>query len=95
MDNPLQQTHLKLKLVFYDNCSNDSSFDIIKIFNDSRIKYFKSNYLLNLDTVRNFSLEKCIASFISFLDVDDYWSVNKLEKQIDELRSNKNSGNDE
>lgn len=90
MASLLQQTYSKWELVFYDNYSNDSSYDIIKSYNDSRIKYFKSNALLNLGTIRNFALEKCTGSFISFLDVDDYWSIDKLEKQINKLRLNKN-----
>jgi glycosyltransferase involved in cell wall biosynthesis len=86
----LQQTYSKWELVFYDNYSNDSSYDIINSYNDSRIKYFKSNTLLNLGTVRNVALEKCTGSFISFLDVDDYWSIDKLEKQVNKLKLNKN-----
>ena len=89
MESLLQQTYSKWELVFYDNYSNDSSYDIIKSYNDSRIKYFKSNTLLSLGTVRTFALDKCTGSFISFLDVDDYWSIDKLEKQINKLRSNK------
>ena len=90
MESLLQQTYTEWELIFYDNYSNDTSYEIIKSYNDSRIKYFKSNTLLNLGTVRNFALEKCTGSFISFLDVDDYWSIDKLEKQINKFRLNKN-----
>ena len=90
MESLLQQTYTEWELIFYDNYSNDTSYEIIKRYNDNRIKYFKSNELLNLGTVRKFALEKCTGSFISFLDVDDYWSVDKLEKQIEKFRLNKN-----
>ena len=90
IESLLQQTYTEWELIFYDNYSNDTSYEIIKRYNDNRIKYFKSNELLNLGAVRKFALEKCTGSFISFLDVDDYWSVDKLEKQIEKFRLNKN-----
>lgn len=90
IDSLLQQTYSEWELIFYDNDSNDSSLKIIKNYNDKRIKYFKSYNLLNLGTIRNFAIEKCTGSLIAFLDVDDYWSTEKLEKQIDKFKSNKN-----
>ena len=90
MDSLFQQTYTEWELIFYDNYSNDTSCEIIKSYNDNRIKYFKSGKLLNLGNIRKFALEKCTGSFISFLDVDDYWAADKLEKQIKKFRLNKN-----
>ena len=66
------QTYSNWELIFFDNFSKDRSEEIIKTFNDKRIKYFKTNQLVNLGTVRKLSYAQCQGEFISFLDVDDY-----------------------
>lgn len=90
IESIFRQTYDNWELIFYDNKSTDSSANIIQTFNDKRIKYFKSNELLNLGTIRQLAITKCRGSFISFLDVDDYWSKYKLEKQINIFKVNKN-----
>lgn len=90
IDSLLQQTYSEWELIFYDNYSNDRSLDIIKNYKDKRIKYFKSYNLVKLGTIRKLAIEKCKGLFISFLDVDDYWSADKIEKQIDKFKSNEN-----
>ena len=87
----IKQTYTNWELIFYDNCSTDKSERIIKDFKDQRIKYFKSNNLVNLGTIRKLAYSKCQGFFISFLDVDDYWSEYKLEKQIEKFEINNNA----
>ena len=79
----INQTYYNWELIFYDNHSTDKSEKIIKSFNDQRIKYFRSNQLVNLGTIRKLAYSECQGFFISFLDVDDYWSEYKIEKQIE------------
>jgi glycosyltransferase involved in cell wall biosynthesis len=86
----LDQTYSNWELIFYNNNSTDRSEKIIKSFNDQRIKYFKLNTLVNLGSIRKLAYNKCQGHFICFLDVDDYWSKYKLEKQIKIFETNKN-----
>jgi glycosyltransferase involved in cell wall biosynthesis len=86
----LNQTYLNWELIFYDNNSNDQSEKIIKDFKDKRIKYFRLNELVNLGTIRKLAFSKCEGEFISFLDVDDYWTKFKLQKQIEKFEMNEN-----
>ena len=81
----IDQTYSNWELIFYDNCSIDKSEKIINNFKDQRIKYFRSNKLVNLGTIRKLAYSKCQGLFISFLDVDDYWSEHKLQKQIEKF----------
>ena len=37
------QTYKNWELIFWDNLSEDKSKEIIKSYNDQRIKYYKSN----------------------------------------------------
>lgn len=84
----VKQTYLNWELIFYDNCSNDNSKNILNSFNEKRIKYFKTDKLENLGTIRKLAYNKCNGSFICFLDADDYWSKFKLEKQIIKFDTN-------
>jgi glycosyltransferase involved in cell wall biosynthesis len=84
----INQTYLNWELIFYDNYSDDKSREILSSFKEKRIKYFKTDELVNLGTVRNLAYSKCNGSFICFLDVDDYWSEEKLEKQIRKFELN-------
>ena len=86
----IDQTYSNWELIFYDNYSKDKSKKIVNNFKDPRIKYFRSNKLVNLGTIRKLAYSKCQGYFISFLDVDDYWSKYKLEKQIKIFEMNNN-----
>ena len=83
------QTYKNWELIFWDNLSEDKSKEIIKSFKDERIKYYKSNKFLNLYEARNEAIKKSRGEYITFLDTDDYWSKDKLEKQIDFFYKNK------
>lgn len=91
IDSVISQTYPDWELIFYDNSSTDKSAEIVKTYKDLRIKYFKSDVLVNLGTIRKLSFDKCHGSFISFLDVDDYWLETKLEKQIEKFKINKDT----
>jgi glycosyltransferase involved in cell wall biosynthesis len=84
----INQTYLNWELIFYDNYSNDKSREILSSFKEKRIKKYKTDKIVNLGTVRNLAYSKCNGSFICFLDVDDYWSEEKLEKQIRKFELN-------
>ena len=70
--------------------SNDSSYKILKNYSDNRIKYFKSKTFTSLYVARNLALEKASGDFISFLDTDDWWVNDKVQKQIKLFSNNKN-----
>ena len=85
-----KQTFENWELIFFDNNSIDKSEKIAKSFKDSRIKYFKSDRLLNLYEARNLAVKKTNGDYISFLDTDDMWAKDKLEKQINFIKKNSN-----
>ena len=85
----INQTYSNWELIFYNNFSNDRSLEIIQNFQEPRIKCFTSDKLLNLGQVRKKAIEACNGEYICFLDVDDYWVDNKIEKQILKFKENK------
>ena len=84
----LSQSYKNWELIFYDNLSSDNSKKILSKFNDKRIKYFKSEKFLKLYDARNKALELVNGDYISFLDTDDTWEINKLAKQVNFLEEN-------
>jgi len=78
----LSQTYKNWELIFWDNKSEDKSAEIFKSYDDKRFQYFCANEHTSLYKARNLAIEKSKGDFISFLDIDDLWSENKLELQM-------------
>jgi glycosyltransferase involved in cell wall biosynthesis len=90
LNSLLSQTYANWELIFVNNCSTDKSEQIIKNIKDERIKYFKTDEILNLGSVRNLALSKGNGDFFCFLDTDDIWDEKKLYSQLDAFEANKN-----
>ena len=84
----LHQSYKNWELIFWDNFSEDDSKKIIAKFSDKRIKYFKSTKFNRLYKSRNLAIQNAKGEFISFLDTDDLWQKNKLEKQMNFFSKN-------
>lgn len=89
----LEQTYTNWELLITDDCSTDSSLDVLHKYaeKDSRIKVFTSSKNGGPGAARNNSIEKAKGRFIAFCDSDDRWVPEKLEKQL-ELMHEKNAG---
>jgi glycosyltransferase involved in cell wall biosynthesis len=83
------QTYKKWELIFFDNCSNDKSKEIIKNKKNKKIKYFFSKKKLKLYNARNLAIKNAKGKYITFLDTDDRWHKDKLIKQVNFFRKNK------
>ena len=88
LNSILSQTYSNWELIFWDNLSTDKSREIIKSLKDNRIKYFSSKKFLKLYDARNHAIKKANGKYISFLDTDDFWHHDKLEKQINFKKKN-------
>ena len=79
------QTFINWELIIIDDCSTDKSIEIINIFSneDERIKLFELPINSGTGVTRNFGVENSNGKFIAFLDSDDIWKPEKLEKQLE------------
>lgn len=86
----LNQTYNDWEMLIIDDCSTDSSPEIVKSFMeiDSRIKYFKTESNQGVSYARNLAITNSSGQFIAFLDSDDQWESKKLEKQIGYMKDN-------
>ena len=83
VDSVISQTYKNWEIIFWDNQSNDKSAKIFKDYKDDRLKYYcADSHIEILYKARNYALKKANGEFIAFLDVDDWWLPEKLEKQI-------------
>lgn len=80
----LDQTYQNWELLLVDDCSKDNSAEIAKEYakKDKRVKYFKLKENSGAAVARNFALENSKGRFIAYLDSDDLWKKEKLEKQV-------------
>ena len=91
MSSVKAQTYENWEMILVDDCSTDNSAKIIKNYakRDSRIKYFKLKENSGAAVARNTALEKSNGRFIAYLDSDDLWMKDKLEKQVKFMKKNK------
>jgi len=78
----LGQNYKHWEIIFFDNNSKDKSSSVLKKYKDRRIKYFRVQKTYSLYKARNLAIAKCKGELVSFLDVDDWWLKNKLNKQV-------------
>lgn len=81
IDSVYAQTYQNWEIIFWDNASTDSSAAIAKSY-DSRLKYHSGTETVPLGAARNRAIEKASGELIAFLDCDDLWYPEKLEKQV-------------
>ena len=82
IDSVLSQSYKNFEIIFWDNQSTDASAEIVQSFKDSRIKYFFAPNHTVLYEARNQAVEKISGDFLSFIDCDDIWRKEKLERQL-------------
>ena len=83
------QSYTNWEMILVDDCSNDNSCDIIREFakNDNRIIYMKLEKNSGAAVARNMAIKNSKGRYIAFLDSDDIWTNDKLEKQISFMKN--------
>ncbi|WP_445453224.1 glycosyltransferase family 2 protein [Flavobacterium sp. 25HG05S-40] len=75
----LNQTHQDFEHIIVDDGSTDTTEEVVKSINDTRIKYFKHNHIGNISKLLNIGLQQTTGEIIAILDSDDLWKNNKLQ----------------
>ncbi len=90
IESVINQTYNDWEMLLVDDCSLDNSADIVKKYmkKDSRIKYFKLKENSGAAIARNKALKESKGRFIAYLDADDLWKNEKLEKQVNFMLRN-------
>ena len=80
----IAQTYPHWELLIVDDASTDETVNIIKSYAqaDSRIKFAIKKQNSGISDTRNQCIQMAQGQFLAFLDADDIWHPEKLEKQL-------------
>lgn len=91
----ISQSYTNWELIVIDDCSKDGTVDIVnKIIENNKdldIKLFRNKENMGVAFSRNFGVKAAEGDWVSFLDSDDLWTQDKLEKQVQILKNNSDS----
>ena len=90
IESVISQTYPNWELLITDDCSTDTSVDLILPYTqkDQRIKLFVLENNSGAAVARNKSISEAKGRYIAFLDGDDMWLPNKLELQLQFMNKN-------
>lgn len=86
-----QQTYRDLEIIVVNDGSRDRTLETLATVSDERLKVY-SYENGGLPTARNRGIARATGDYISFIDADDLWTEDKLEKQLSALQQNPQAG---
>lgn len=86
----LAQTYQEWEMIIVDDCSTDNTSEVVNrlMAEDRRIRYFVNEHNSGAAVSRNKALREAKGRWIAFLDSDDLWLPEKLERQLDFMKKN-------
>lgn len=86
MDSVLVQTYHNWELLLVEDCSSDNTVTLIQQYmektGDPRIRLIRQPSNMGAARARNRGLREANGRYISYLDADDLWEPEKLEKEL-------------
>lgn len=91
INSVINQTYENIEIIIiYDDENLDELVNIKKIQKiDSRIKILVNKKRLGAGESRNVGIRHSRGNYLAFLDADDIWIKNKIEKQVEFMQSHK------
>ena len=91
LESALTQTYKNLEILIVDDGSTDRSVEICQQFKDERIKIIRQQNRGG-SGARNTGIRNAKGEYLAFLDADDMWLPQKIEKHISHLESSPTIG---
>lgn len=92
IDSVLKQTYRDFELLVVDDCSTDNTAEVVKRFDDPKIKYVKNEKNLGLADNLNRGLELIETEYVARMDGDDIANPMWLEREIGLLETHPEIG---
>jgi teichuronic acid biosynthesis glycosyltransferase TuaG len=88
IESVLQQTYRNWEMIIVDDCSIDNTKEVVEeyVMKDKRIKYYLLEANSGAAVARTKAMELASGKYIAFLDSDDLWMPDKLDRQISFMR---------
>ena len=83
VESVLAQTMQDWEMLIIDDCSSDNTYDCMEKLaqRDKRIRIFRNIQNTGAAATRNYGIRQAKGQWIAFLDSDDLWRTDKLQKQ--------------
>lgn len=78
----MSQTYSNIEHIIIDGASDDNTDDVVSEFSDERIRFEKLDYNWPIKETLDYGISLCKGKYISFLDSDDEYMPQKIEKQV-------------
>ena len=89
IESVLAQSYSDWELIIVDDCSTDDTDEAVSQYlSDKRIRYLKNDTNCGAAVSRNRAIKVATGKWIAFLDSDDLWEPEKLERQIAFMQTN-------
>lgn len=92
IESILNQTFTDYEFIITDDFSSDNTFELLRQYNDPRIKLIKNTSNLGLTKSLNRMVDISRGEFIARMDADDVSHIHRLEKQLYFMRNNPDTG---
>lgn len=90
IESVLKQTYQNWEMIIVDDCSADNTKEVVERYmkRESRIKYYLLKENSGAAVARTKAMELATGKYMAFLDSDDLWTEDKLERQIYFMETN-------
>ena len=88
IESVIAQTYENWELIIVDDCSKDNTEEVVSEYKDNRIKYHRLENNSGAAVARTEAMKKASGRYMAFLDSDDLWKKDKLEKQLEFMNKN-------
>jgi glycosyltransferase involved in cell wall biosynthesis len=83
LESALSQRHVSIEVVVADDGSSDDTYPQLRALGDRRVRVIRSDQRRGVAAARNAALGEVSGAWVAFLDDDDLWAPEKLERQIE------------
>lgn len=87
-----KQSYQSWELIIVDDGSDDDTETVVKTFQDKRIQFHKAGRMGSIIQLRLKGMAIATGEFIAFMDSDDLWASEKLQKQVDAFAAYPDAG---
>lgn len=90
IESVLNQTYTNWEMLIVNDCSKDNTAEIVESYakKDKRINLINLKQNSGTAIARNAAIQNAKGRYIAFLDSDDLWKEEKLQKQIEFMQQN-------